>query len=213
MKLLLTSTGLTNPAIQNTFLDLTRNFKASELKVALITTAANTPSEKEKINNNLEQLKALKIQEKNIIEIDISSGQSIQQVNHCQVMFVCGGNTFYLLHKLRETGFDQVIKNFINRDGVFVGVSAGSIVVTPDISVASIEPADPNEVNMTDFTGLSLTDFEVSPHVPEYVSYEAMAKYSQQTKNKIIAIDHHSAVLVSDNQPTVVGPGRRKFYN
>ncbi|MCC6711102.1 MAG: Type 1 glutamine amidotransferase-like domain-containing protein [Candidatus Pacebacteria bacterium] len=213
MKLLLTSTGLSNPAIQNTFLDLTRDFKTKELKIALITTAANTPSEKEKIKNNLEQLKNLNIDAKNILEINIADGQSVQQLNHCQVMFVCGGNTFYLLHQLRTTGFDQVIKNFVQNNGVFVGVSAGSIVVTPDISVANIEPADPNEVNMTDFTGLSLINFEVSPHVPEYVSYEAMDEYSQQTKNKIITIDHDCAVLVSNNQTSIVGPGQRRFYN
>ncbi len=213
MKLLLTSTGLSNPAIQNAFLDLTRNFKTKELKIALITTAANTPSEKEKIKNNLEQLKNLNIEAKNILEINIADGQSVQQLNHCQVMFVCGGNTFYLLQQLRTTGFDQIIKNFVKNNGIFIGVSAGSIVVTPNISVANIEPADPNEVNLTDFTGLSLIDFEVSPHVPEYVSYEAMDQYSQQTKNKIITIDHDCAVLVNNNQTSIIGPGQRRFYN
>ena len=213
MRLLLTSTGLSNSAIQAAFLDLVKSFEIENLKVALITTAATTKEEKEKIKNNRKQLNDININDKNIVEIDIEDEKSVAEIHNCQVLFVCGGNTFYLLHTMRSCGFGTIIEDFLQKKGIYVGVSAGSIVVTPNISVAGIEPADPNEVNMTDFKGLSIIDFEVSPHVPEHVSYESMDHYSKEAKNKVIAIDHVCAVMVTDQEISFVGDGRRRIYN
>jgi dipeptidase E len=96
---------------------------------------------------------------------------------------------------------------------VYVGVSAGSIIITPNISIAEVEPADPNNVGLTNLTGLNIVDFEVSPHVPEMVSYENVEIYSKTTKNKIYAIDHNSAVLVRDAKIEMVGNVVSKIYN
>lgn len=213
MKLLLTSTGLSNDDLSAAFFDLLGSWDPQNIKVAFISTAATTQNEKNKAESNKQQLKELRIQESNIVEVDIEDGHSVQEIRGCDAMFVCGGNTFYLLHKLRETGFDIIIKNFIQRGGVYVGTSAGSIIMSPTIAVAGVEPADPNEVGLLDLSGLGIVDFEVSPHVPEEVSYEAMEQYSKGSGNEIIAIDDVSAVFVKNGRKSVVGVGKCKHYN
>jgi len=86
------------------------------------------------------------------------------------VLYVQGGNTFYLLDRMRRSGADGIIRKLVAAHGtVYCGVSAGSIIAGPDIGVAGWSPDwDCNEVGLTDPTGLHLVPFIVSPHyVPE----------------------------------------------
>jgi dipeptidase E len=86
------------------------------------------------------------------------------------VLYIQGGNTFYLLDQMRCSGADRMIQERVAAHGtVSCGVSAGSILAGPEISSAGWSPAwDRNEVGLTDLTGLHLVPFVLSPHyVPE----------------------------------------------
>jgi peptidase E len=86
------------------------------------------------------------------------------------VLYVQGGNTFYVLEQMRCSGADRIIRKLVTTHGtVYCGVSAGSIVAGPEIGVAAWSPDwDRNEVGLTDLTGLHLVPFILSPHyVPE----------------------------------------------
>ena len=50
-------------------------------------------------------------------------------INEFDVMYMMGGNTFYLLNIIRKTGFDKNIKEFINSGKIYVGSSAGSEIL------------------------------------------------------------------------------------
>jgi len=91
---------------------------------------------------------------------------------------------------------------------LFVGVSAGSILATPTIGISTVEPADPNNVNLTDLTALNMVDFEVSPHTNDEVSIEGVKAYAKTAKNPVYAIDDNSAVLVENGNVSVVGEGK-----
>jgi peptidase E len=82
------------------------------------------------------------------------------------VVYIQGGNTFYLLDQLRRSGADKIIRDLVLGDHVvYCGISAGSIVACPDIAVAGWSPEwDHNEVGLTDLAGLGLIPFILSPH-------------------------------------------------
>lgn len=72
----------------------------------------------------------------NINELDIScsTSESMKTIlSESDYIFISGGNTFYLLQELRRTGADQLISDWINRGKPYIGSSAGSIVLAPDI--------------------------------------------------------------------------------
>lgn len=104
------------------------------------------------------------------IEIDNSKrGEEVevetQKLLSASILMITGGNTFKLLHNLRESGLDKVIREFWRKEGVvLVGFSAGAIVLTPSIETAKTGAGDANELGITDLAGLGIVDFEVWPH-------------------------------------------------
>lgn len=206
MKLLLTSAGLKNRSIQETFL----KFVPSGSKIAFITTASNAEENKDYINNDIVCLNNLNM-DVNCIDISESEDKWKNILTNSDVIFVDGGNTFYLLDELRKSKCDDILKAFV-KSKFYVGVSAGSIIVTPSIEIASVEPGDPNDVGITDFTGLGLIDFELSPHTPDMVPYENVKKYSDTRKNKVYAYDDNTAILIEDKKVTIISEGKYKIF-
>ncbi len=72
------------------------------------------------------------------------------------LVYVCGGNTFLLLEKMRACGFGEQIKKYIERGVTYVGASAGVHLITPD--TRHVLPFDENITGTTDFTALGVLD-------------------------------------------------------
>ena len=83
-------------------------------------------------------------------------------INECDIIYVSGGNTFYLLNELRKSCVWQAIKNAVKAGKIYIGESAGAIVASPDTRYATL--MDENSAKTSDFTGLNLVDFCVVPH-------------------------------------------------
>lgn len=156
----LTSCGIINDNIKNEFYNKI-NKDIKELKVLYITTAVDgeTDDDKTWMEEEYQTILDLGILKENIIEYKIGNPVNI---NDFDVMYMLGGNTFYLLDIIRKNNFDNDIKNFINSDKIYVGSSAGSIILGNSIEVA--KDFDENNINMIDFTGLKLVDGLIVPH-------------------------------------------------
>jgi dipeptidase E len=134
------------------------------------------------------------------------------RLNEVGVVFVSGGNTFHLLDQARKTGFDSWLRQHIESI-VYVGVSAGSIVMTPNIGIAPVDNGDKNLAGITDLTGFNFVDFEVSPHTPEMVSIEANQEYAKSTRNKLYAYNDRSAIGVVGDERTIINEGQYWEFN
>ena len=86
----------------------------------------------------------------------------LSAISQCDIIYVSGGNTFYLLNELRKSCVWQAIKNAVKAGKIYIGESAGAIVAAQDTRYATL--MDENSPNMSDFTGLNLVDFYVVPH-------------------------------------------------
>ena len=156
----LTSCGIINDNLKNEFYKKI-NKDIEEVKVLYITTAVDGELDDDKswMDEEFQTILDLGILKDNIIEYKIGNPVNI---NDFDVMYMLGGNTFYLLDIIRKNNFDIDIKKFINSDKIYVGSSAGSIILGNSIDVAL--GYDDNNVNITDFTGLKIVDGLIIPH-------------------------------------------------
>lgn len=200
-KLLLTSAGFLNKKVADAFLDLVTK-KPSEMKIIFIPTASRTKEELFYVKESKKELLDLGIERENIKELSLDHKISHNEVEGYDVMYVCGGNMFYLLKKVRESGFDEIIKKFIDQSGVYLGVSAGSMLVSLDVSVAA--PWDKNDVNLTDTRGLNIVNFCVSPHYVEDEK-EIVENLRKKFDFEIKILTDHQAVLVRGDKVEVIG--------
>lgn len=211
MKLLLTSGGLTNNILKKEFLKLVGR-PASEISIAFITTASKAEKDTSYVEVDIDAIKSIGVYKISRVDISDQTEKWQNVLQDCDVIWIEGGNTFYLLAELRKSSLDKSLKNYLG-DKVFVGVSAGSIIVTPTIAVAEVEPADTNGIGIKDLSSLNWVDFEISPHTPDVVPVANIEKYALRIKNKLYAIDDNSAVLVNDSQIKVIGGGFSKIFN
>jgi len=211
--LLLTSTGIV-PEIKNYFLSVLPKKKPEDNKVAFVTTAAygesKNPTWMEKDRQLLYECGI-----RHIEDLDFkgkTQGNLELILSDKDIIFVNGGNTFYLLKWARESGFDKVLPSFLRRGGLYVGVSAGSYIACPTIEAATWKHQDRNRVWITDLTAFGLVQFLITAHFEE--KYRVIVdQAAKSTKYPIVALTDRQAVLVRDGKVQVVGEGKREYWN
>lgn len=102
-----------------------------------------------------------------IIEFTVTgkSEREIKQaIDTCDVIYLEGGNTYFLLQQLRLTGADQVLDAAVHQGKLLAATSAGSIVCGPDISPIGLLD-DPKQASKLDSTtGLGWMNRVILPH-------------------------------------------------
>jgi len=203
MKLLLTSAGFENPKIGKEFLRLI-NKPVSEIRVLFIPTAARTDEELHYVEKSKEEILDLGIKKENICIYNLNKEINDNELEKINVIYVCGGNTFYLLYKIRENGFDKKIKEMVDKEIVYCGASAGSILVGPDIEISGKDELwDKNDVGLKDLSGLNLTNHIISPH---YIEDEekVISKYEKETGKKVTRLTDKQALLIEGNEIKII---------
>lgn len=212
MKLLLTSAGITNHSIAAALLEMTGK-DPKDIKVAFIPTAANVEGG-DKVAwffRQYEDLRRIGITWIDMVDFTAADVDWRARLDVCDVLYLSGGNTFYLLDQTRKQGFDDYLKTVLDSK-VYVGASAASITMTSSIDVAAIPPGDPNLPNLTDLTGLGYVDFEIEPHCDEG-RFATMETYAKEYNKKIYAIDDQTAIKVTDSHIEVVSEGEWRICN
>lgn len=213
MKLLLTSGGLRNPTIIKAFLDLAPK-PANELKVAFIPTAQNVkPGNKDWVINQLISLKELNVKQVDIVDISaIPKNMWLPRLEDSDVIFVNGGDTTYLMKCFNDSGLTSEIERLL-KDRVYVGVSAGSYIVTPDLR---FNTDDVDEV----LPGLNFVDFGLQVHMnsPKYPEFKDEAAITKRVKGmncpyEVYALDDQMAIKVDGDQVELVGEGKYLKFN
>ncbi len=210
--LLLTSAGIV-PEIRQDFISLLRK-KPEENKVAFVTTAAYSESKNPTwMEKDRKILYGCGI--KQIVDLDLKDckQKELEQIlSDKDIIFVNGGNTFYLLKWVRESGFDKVVPHFLKRGRLYVGVSAGSYIACPTIEQATWKHQDRNRVGLTNFAALGLVPFLITAHFEE--NYRTIVqRAAQRTTYPIVALSDTQAVLVKDGKVNVLGTGKREYWN
>ena len=95
------------------------------------------------------------------IELPDALPNSLEDVD---LIWVRGGNVFYLRWLMKSTGIDNLLINLLNKDAlVYGGYSAGAIMVTPTLrGMDTLD--DPSKAPEQIWDGLRLVDYSIIPH-------------------------------------------------
>ena len=129
-----------------------------------------------------------------------------KDLKNADIIFLDGGNTYFLLHYLKEHKLIEWFKKN-KKNKVFAGLSAGAIVLSPNINMAAI-PKDEADEPMFDENPESckLVNFEIYPHFENSVkNNKEVLKYSTSNSNLILAIPDGSGLVIDEDKTVMFG--------
>jgi dipeptidase E len=140
----------------------------------------------------------------------IGADRWIPWVREADVLLVNGGDALYLAHWMRQSGLAELLPSL--PDKVWLGFSAGSMVLTPRIGADFVgwkPPAGGDEA-------LGVVDFSIFPHVdhpnlPDN-TMAAAEKWAAEIAGPAYAIDDDTAIKVVDGAVEVISEGHWKLF-
>lgn len=141
------------------------------------------------------------------IDIDGKNAEELKrELTGYDVVIVEGGNTFYLLKAIRESGFENVIKNLIAQGVVYIGSSAGSYVACPSIIMATFSDRGYDRCDLTDYTAMNLVPFLMIAHYTED-QLELLKEKRKGLQYPLHILNDDQALLVKDGEVQLLGSG------
>ena len=142
----------------------------------------------------------------NEIEITQCSKNKIKDVLYdCDCIYISGGNTFFLMQELRKTGTDKLIIEQIEKGKLYIGESAGTMILASNIEYAKdMDNHLEQTPGFTDFSGLGVIDFYPIVHYNSFPFEEATKKVIQ--KNKYLSlkiITNKQAITIIDDKVSI----------
>ena len=137
------------------------------------------------------------------LEITTASPDKILEVlNRNDYIFVSGGNTFYLLQELRRKGADILITEQIRAGKLYIGTSAGSIILCPDIEFVKEMDYNHTAPELQSFTGLNIVYFYILPHYLDFpfeeITQNIVKKYGK--KLDLRPISNKQVITIAGNR-------------
>lgn len=137
------------------------------------------------------------------VYLELESGflqSSLMALLECDAIHLSGGDTFRFLAALKQKGLLTLLRQFVVNGGAVIGVSAGAMIMTPNISSAVL-CGDSNHCDLTDLTALNLVDFLFAPHISAQLLQQGdfkqqVSSFSQQ----LCLCADNEALAVIDNR-------------
>lgn len=206
MNILLTSAGIKIPTIQKEVLKLLPK-QPSELKLAHVITAARMESDTDYVERDRAALQGAGFQVTDIALEDLTSDTAFDELDKFDIIYVQGGNTFYLLKQARACSFEQVVRKFLeNPNKWYIGVSAGSYIACPTIEMGNWK-RNKDRHGLDDLTGMNLVPFLLSVHYNREKYREVLAEKIPTASHPVKILTDDQALLVKDGDVTLIGDG------
>jgi dipeptidase E len=220
MRLLLTSAGVKNKSIHDALLDLLGK-PIAECSALCIPTATHALGKPELawrfVSGHEPRTPMCELGWKSLGLLELTALPSIDEerwvpiVQETDVLLVNGGDPMYLCHWMQESGLANLLPSL--SETVYVGLSAGSIVMAPNIGENFVGWTPPTGGD----SGLGIVDFAMFPHLdhpdlPENTMADA-EKWAAGMTVPSYAMDDETAVRVTDGAVDVVSEGNWKLFN
>lgn len=217
MKLLLTSGGLTNKSIEKELFDLVGK-KPKDTSLVFVPTASNVETgDKDWFINDL-----INIHKQNFKSVSIADISAVPediwrpQMEEADVLFFEGGNTYHLMKWINKSGLINILPELL-KTKVYVGLSAGSMVTSPDLALRLSQIIYGDDMEEEPMNGLNYVDFYFLPHLnsPFFPTRmeEKIIEVAKTLPKKIYALDDQSALKVVDGQVEVISEGKYLVFN
>ena len=219
MKLLLTSAGVKNPSIERALLGLLGKPIAETSALCIPTAGYGHPQGSPggawrfitgKATTPMCELgwKSLGVLELTALP-SIGADRWVPWVREADILLVNGGDALYLAHWMRQSGLADLLPSLPNL--VWMGLSAGSMVMTPRIGEDFMGWKSPDGDKP-----LGWVDFSIFPHLdhpalPENTMADA-ERWAAEIPNQAYAICDETAIKVVDGEVEVISEGHWKRF-
>ena len=222
MKLLLTSAGIKNTSIHNALVELLGKPIAESSALCIPTAAYGHPmagpgAAWRFIAGQEPRTPMCELGWKSLGVLELTALPSIDEahwvpmVQETDVLLVNGGDPLYLCYWMRQSGLAELLP--LLGETVYVGLSAGSMVMTPEIGEDFVRWKPPTG----DDTTLGMVDFAIFPHLDnEALPHNSMAdaeRWASALTVPAYAIDDETAVKVTDGIIEVVSEGHWRLLS
>jgi dipeptidase E len=229
MRLLLTSSGLTNKSIRAALTELMGK-PIGESKVVFVPTAMHAVADGGRyLWEDLAEQNEIGWKTASILELtalsSVPESHWLPSLQEADVIMVDGGNTPYLSYWFEKSGFAEKLPALLERS-VYVGVSAGSMVVSDSLVInprklkdkgiySDDQYSDEAPLDFgSDFT-LKLVPVVLRPHLNasyfEHVSMADMEEACAEIAAPVYVMDDQTALKVVDHHIEVVSEGDWKL--
>ena len=220
MRLLLSSAGIKNQSIHDALVDLLGKPIAESSALCIPTAMWGHPmvgpgagAWRFIAGRSAEPMCELGWKSVGVLELtalpSIDDERWVPLVRETDVLLVNGGDALYLCHWMRQSGLADLLPSL---ETVWVGLSGGSMVMTPNIGrhfVAWTPPTGGDEA-------LGLVEFSMFPHLDhEDLPHNSMAdaeKWAASMSVPGYAIDDQTAIKVTDATIEVISEGHWKLF-
>jgi dipeptidase E len=220
LRLLLTSGGVTNPSIRNALLELLGKPIADSNALCIPTAEYGhpmcTPASAWRFIAGQSPSRMCDLGWKSVGVLELTALPSIGEerwvhwVRAADVLLVDGGDATYLCHWMRASGLADLLPSL--PETVWVGMSAGSMVMTPRIGKDFVEWTPPSG----DDSALGVVDFSIFPHLGHELMPEnnlaAAERWAVEIAGPAYAIDDQTAIKVTDGTVEIVSEGQWKLF-
>ena len=221
MRLLLTSAGIKNASIQAALVDMLSKPIADSNALCIPTAGyghpQGSPGGAWRFITGNASTPMCELGWKSLGVLELTALPSLDEerwagwVREADVLLVNGGDALYLSHWMRQSGLADLLPSL--PDTVWVGLSAGSMVMTPRIGDDFVGWKSPTEGDST----LGVVDFSIFPHLDhELLPENTMAdaeRWAATIGGPAYAIDDETAIRVTDGTVEVVSEGHWKLFN
>jgi len=217
MQLLLTDSGITNSSIRNALIDLLGKPIAESSALAIPTAAYGHPHAGPgaawRFISGQDSMCGLGWRSLGVLELtalpSIDQKHWLPMLQETDALLVEGGDATYLCHWMRQSGLADLLPSL---RAVWVGLSAGSMVMTPSIGEDFVQWSPPGGSDAT----LGVVDFSIFPHLDNpMLPDNCMAnaeKWAASMPRPCYAIDYQTAIKVTDGNVEVVSEGHWKLF-
>jgi dipeptidase E len=221
MRFLLTSAGIKNPSIHDALVDLLGKPIAESHALCIPTASYGHPAAGPDaawrfISGREPRTPMCELGWKSLGVLELTTLPSIEAerwvswVREADVLLVNGGDPLYLCHWMRQSGLADLLPSL--RETVWVGLSAGSLVMTPRIGEDFVRWKSPTGSDST----LGIVDFSIFPHLDhEQMPDNCMAnaqRWAAGIQGPAYAIDDQTAIKVTGGTVEVISEGHWKLF-
>ena len=180
--------------------------KITDCKIAYINTASKKVFDDNYAKNHRQKMNDLNFSFTNIDIAGLDENKLKKALDGHNIILVEGGNTYYLLKAVRESGFDKIIKDLISQGVVYIGSSAGSYIACPSIIMSTWTERGFDRFGITDYTAMNLVPFLIKAHYTPDMKKMIDGK-AKNLKYPLRILNDNQALLVKDGEVQLLGGG------
>lgn len=140
------------------------------------------------------------------LEVSTATQNEItKKLQNNDFIYITGGNTFFLLQELKKSGADKIIIEEITKGKMYIGESAGSVILSPNIEYVAKMDDKEKAPELESFSALNIIDFYPVPHYTNFPFAKAVDKIIAEFGEKLdlCPITNSQAILIKGEKKEI----------